>query len=275
MTDTDAYEWAAERGERWAAHLDAMEAMLTPVDEPLIAALALDGPARIADVGCGGGATALSLLRRAPAGSVVHGFDVSPALVAMARERASSGVTFTLADMGTAAPEAPYDRLVSRFGVLFFDEPAAAFANLLRWLAPGGRFAFAVWARPADNPWMARTREVIANVIALPQPDPEAPGPFRYADADKLVALLAGAGFSDLDVRDWRGSLALGGGLPPEQAAAHAMAALVTFAAPLAAASEAARQEVLHALTACYAAHAESGVVRMDARVHLVTGARR
>jgi SAM-dependent methyltransferase len=99
----------------------------------------------------------LEILRRAP-GSVVHGFDLSPALIELARSRKRSderAFAFEIADMATApAPEEPYDRLFSRFGIMFFDDPLAAFANLVRWLASGGRFAFAVWGPPAENPWM-------------------------------------------------------------------------------------------------------------------------
>ncbi len=157
-----ATDWRAARGEKWRAQCAGMEAMLTPLDEPLIRALNLDAPCRIADVGCGGGGTTLEILRRAPAGSVVHGFDLSPALIELARSRKRSdepAIAFEIADMATAAaPADAYDRLVSRFGIMFFDDPPTAFANLVRWLAPGGRFAFAVWGPPAENPWITSTR---------------------------------------------------------------------------------------------------------------------
>jgi SAM-dependent methyltransferase len=185
--------------------------MLTPVDEPLIRALRVAAPCRIADIGCGGGGTTVEILRRAPAGSVVHGFDLSPALIDLARSRKRSderAIAFEIADMATAtAPEEPYDRLASRFGIMFFDDPLAAFANLARWLVLGGRFAFAVWGRSSRNPWMTSVRQVVAEIIDLPPPDPEAPGPFRYADADKLLTLLDRAGHGELDLRDWRGVL--------------------------------------------------------------------
>jgi SAM-dependent methyltransferase len=152
-----ATDWAAARGEKWRAQLTGMEAMLARVDEPLIRALHLDAPCRIADIGCGGGTT-LEILRRAPRGSVVRGFDLSATLIELARGRKRSGdraIAFEIADMATAtAPVEPYDRLVSRFGIMFFDDPRAAFANLVRWLAPGGKFAFAAWGPLAENPWM-------------------------------------------------------------------------------------------------------------------------
>src|SRR5262249_13722938 len=147
---TSSPNWAAERGDKWRAHLAGNEPMLAPVDEPLLRALQLDTPIRLADVGCGAGATTREILRQAPAGSVVHGFDLSPGLIEVARER-SRQIRFEVADMQTAAPEKPYDRLASRFGVMFFPDAPAAFANLARWLVPGGRFAFAVWGPLSEN----------------------------------------------------------------------------------------------------------------------------
>src|SRR5215467_7718535 len=169
-----ASDWAAARGDKWRDQLSGMEAMLAPVDEPLISALRLDAPYRIADIGCGGGGTTLEILRRAPAGSVVHGFDISQALIDTARSRIRSDdrdVAFAVADVATApAQESPYDRLVSRFGVMFYDDPPAAFSNLVRWLAQGGRFAFAVWGPQAENPWRTSLREVVAEIIDAPPP---------------------------------------------------------------------------------------------------------
>ena len=274
-----ATDWTAARGEKWRAQLAGMEAMLKPVDEPLIRAVNLDAACRIADIGCGGGGTTLEILRRAPAGSVVHGFDLSPALIELARSRKRSdecAIAFEIADMATAtAPEEPYDRLVSRFGIMFFDDPLAAFANLVRWLAPGGRFAFAVWARPAENPWMTSVREVVAEIIDLPPPDPEAPGPFRYAEADKLLTLLDRAGYGELDVGDWRGVLPIGGGLPAAEAANFALASFSSFGELLAEAGNEVLNDARQSLTSRLSRHQQDGAVRMDACVHIFTGARR
>ncbi len=273
----ESSDWAVARGEKWRAQLSGMEPMLAPVDEPLIRALRLEAPCRVADIGCGGGGTTLEIWRRAPTGSVVHGFDISPALIAAARDRRGPEertVAFTRADVATAStPEVPYDRLVSRFGVMFYDDPPAAFTNLARWLAPGGRFAFAVWGRPAENPWMSSLREVAAEVIEVPPPDPEAPGPFRYAGADKLLILLNRAGFAKLEVHDWRGTLPIGGGLPAAEAAKFALASF-SFGELLAEAGDEALEAAHRALTARFAQHQKDDAVRMDACVHIFTGVR-
>lgn len=277
-TASQGSDWAGVRGDRWRAQLPGMEAMLRAIDEPLVRALRLAAPCRIAEVGCGGGATALEILRRAPAGSVVHGFDISPGLVEVARARAPAGeggLAFEVADMATASPARPYERLASRFGVMFFDDPPAAFANLARWLAPRGRFAFAVWGRPADNPWVTSVREVVARLVEVPRADPDAPGPFRYADPDTLRATLDGAGFAGLDVCEWRGSLPIGGELPPAEAARFALASFSSFGELLAAAGDDALAEAHHALTSLYSQHQRDGAVRMDACAWIVTGERR
>jgi SAM-dependent methyltransferase len=273
-----ASEWAAGRGEKWRARLAGMEAMLAPVDEPLISALRIDNAFRIADIGCGGGATTLEIVRRAAAGSVVHGFDISPALIESARARLPPGpsaVTFAVADVTTQpAPLESYDRLVSRFGVMFYDDPPAAFANLVRWLASGGRFAFAVWGPSADNPWITTVRDVVAGIVDVPPPAADAPGPFRYAEAGTLLALLDRAGFGDLDVRDWRGALPIGGGLPAAEAANFALASFSSFGELLAEAGESALEDARRVLTARFSRQHQDGAVRLDACVHIVTGAR-
>jgi SAM-dependent methyltransferase len=253
------------------------EAMLKPLDEPLIGALKLDAPCRIADVGCGGGETAREILRRAPAGSSVHGFDISPELVELARGRTTPGeraISFDVADVSRAAPDQAYDRLVSRFGIMFYDEPRAAFANLVRWLAPKGRLAFAAWGPPSENPWLTTVRDVVGGIVALPPSDPDAPGPFRYGDVDKLLDLLGAAGAGDLHVQEWRGELAMGGGLPSAEAAAFAIAAFSTFGELLAQAGDEALASARRSLTARFSPYEVNGAVKMDASVHVVTGTR-
>lgn len=249
--------------------------MLAPLDEPLIQALRLDAPYRIAEVGCGGGGTSLELLRRAQAGSVVHGFDISPALIEAARGRATvlHALAFNIADMETAVPPArTYDRLVSRFGVMFFADPPAAFRNLLRWLAPAGRFAFAVWGHPVDNQWMTTVRETVAGIVDLAPSDPGAPGPFRYGDVSRLLRLLDEAGYRDLEASDWHGMLPIGGGLPAEEATEFALASFSNFAELLFEAGDCALHEARTVLAQRLSPYESDGAVRMEACVRIVAG---
>jgi SAM-dependent methyltransferase len=276
MTSEPVVDWAAARSDKWRRQLAGLEAMLAPIDEPLIKALELTAPVRVADVGCGGGATTIEVLRRAPAGSVAHGLDLSPALIEVARRRPcahDSSVAFEVSDMGTTGPPGPaYDRLISRLGVMFFNDPPAAFANLRRWLVPGGRFAFAVWGPVDDNTWMTATRAAVAEAIELAPIVPAAPGPFRYGDVTPLLSLLARAGFGNVTVTDWRQALPIGNGLSAPDAAQFALASFSSFAELLSNAGSDAPAKARRALAARFTPYAQEGVVLMPARVHIITG---
>ena len=274
--ETPGLDWGGERGVKWRDNLDAMEAMLAAVDAPLLDALDLAAPVKVAEIGSGGGATTRAIAARAPEGSHVHGFDISRDLVAAARRRVPiENVTFGVADAATARPtDGPFDRLASRFGVMFFADPLAAFTNLASWLKPGGRFAFAVWAEPRDNPWMMAVRDAAASVTEVPRPDPDAPGPFRYREAAPFMRLLEEAGFAGVDAQGWSGKLPLGGGLPAREAAHFALGAF-SMAEPLAHLGEDAVKAAEAHLEATLKRHEQDGVVMMDAAVHIVTGGRR
>lgn len=268
-------DWAALRGEKWRAHEDGMEAMLSPLDEPLIRALRLNEPCRIADIGCGSGGTSLALLRHVPEGSLVQGFDLSAHAIESARERVrGAGVSFTLMDVAERTPPLRFDRMASRFGVMFFDNPRQAFANLREFLEPGGRFAFAVWGRKEENEWMTSVREVVEKFVTIPPSDPEGPGPFRYANAAGLLSVLAEARLEELDTESWQGVLPIGGMLSPSEAASFALASFSSFAELLSEAGPSA-MEAAHALvTARFQPHYRDGSVWMGAQVHIVTGTR-
>jgi SAM-dependent methyltransferase len=272
-TPAEDIDWASARGDRWRTNLVGMEAMLAPIDTPLLRALRLEAPVRIAEIGSGGGATARALLRAAPRGSIVDGYDISAALVEHARaQSADEGIAFHVANAASVVPTQPYDRLVSRFGVMFFPDAAAAFANLRRFLVPGGRFAFAVWGAREDNLWLKTVRDVVTEVATIPPVDPEGPNPFRYQDVEVLRALLGGAGFDDVTVEDWRGALSIGGALPAPEAARFALAAFSSFGEVLAEAGEAAQQRAQAALATRFAKLEDDSAVRLVARVHIVSG---
>ncbi|MCB9644726.1 MAG: class I SAM-dependent methyltransferase [Myxococcales bacterium] len=268
------YDWSNKRGEKWCEHLSKLEAMLKPVDAPLTQALRLDAPYRIADVACGGGGTTSHLRSHAPEGSVVHGFDISQTLIHSARSRTPhKDISFEVVDISkTPPPQGAYDRLLSRFGTMFFEDPSAAFRNLRAWLSPEGRFVFATWAPPQKNRWATLARDVVGEIVELPTPDPDAPGPFRYADADKLLPLLEQAGFSKIEVNEWNGSLALGGGLSLEETAQFVLSAFSFFREALAKAGEPAIQKARTALTERFSDYQKDGMVWMEANVLFFTG---
>ncbi len=262
--------WAETRGAKWRDQLDPMEAMLAPIDPPLIAALNLSGPLRIAEIGAGGGASTRAIAAAAITGSTIEAFDISPELIEAAKARAGHIARFTLANVADHRPAERFDRLASRFGVMFFEAPEKAFANLLQWLRPGGSLAFAVWGPGKDVAFMASVREAVAAVIDLPQPDPDLPGPCRYGDPSRLVALLHAAGFRDCAAQTWRGDLQVGGGMAPE-AAAEFLLASSSAAAPLAEASAREQAMARDRLADICAANLRDGTVWMPAHVEIIT----
>lgn len=264
-------EWASTRGEKWLAGIAGTEAMLSPINAPLLQALHLTEPSSIADIGCGGGATTIELLSAAPPGSTVHGYDISPALIEFARQR-QLNIPFHVADVAQVAPPQTYDRLASRFGIMFFDDPTAAFANLAHWLKPGGRFAFATWDYPAANPWIRDVGRIVGEFVQTPPLDSTSPGPFRYAEAPVLLALLEQSGFTDLQVTHWSGPLAIGGGLPPSEAATFALGAFSSFHELLT--ESGVYPEAHHAVTAHFEKQVHNDIVQLDAAVHIYTGVR-
>jgi len=197
--------WNAEAGESWARLQDRLDRQLQPLGRRVMAALGLASAERVIDIGCGCGQTSLELAQAVgPRGSVL-GIDVSAPMLAVARGRApppgSAPVRFIEADAQVFDfQQAVADAVFSRFGVMFFADPIAAFANIRAALRPGGRLAFVCWRDVALNPFM--TLPFAAAAPFLPEPpapaDPLAPGPFAFADGERLRAILAGAGFADI-----------------------------------------------------------------------------
>ncbi|GAA1158072.1 methyltransferase domain-containing protein [Ornithinicoccus hortensis] len=193
----------AQGGAGWVEHETIFDAVFAPVTAAI---LERDAPApglRLLDVGCGSGTL---LEAGARAGADVVGVDISPVMARAARARVPSATVLVAdaqsADLLVEAPGEPFDRVVSRFGVMFFDEPAAAFANLRRCSAPGARLVFACWRGVAENPsFTAGTELLVARMDPRPEPPPPgAPGPMAFADGERLRGLLTAAGWGSVAV---------------------------------------------------------------------------
>lgn len=278
MTDAaQVDDWAGNRGDKWLRDLDVMEAMLAPVGEVLLGSAALRPGERVVDIGCGGGWTSRRAAQAVGESGRVLGLDISPQLVAEAQARAVGlpQLSFRVGDAGRdTPPDAPFDRMLSRFGVMFFPDPPAAYRHLASLLRPGGRADLAIWAEPRMNPWMMEMRAAVAAHVALPKAEPLAPGPFQLADPAYLDPLLEGAGFRAVERRLVETSLFLGGpGADPAEAARFAVRAFA-----IGEALEAAGPEVMGAalagLEALYARHLSADGIAMRGAFWLVSATR-
>ena len=197
--------WNDSAGPTWVAEQDTLDAELRPWGEKAMAALAPKAGERLIDVGCGCGTTTLALAERVGPGGQVLGGDISAPMLAVARRRAEQAglaqATFAQVDAQTYQFE-PADGVFSRFGVMFFADPVAAFANLRAALTSRGRVAFVCWRAPAHNPWVTVPMAAIAPLLpeAPPAPPPGAPGPFAFADRDHVLGILRGAGFARVEI---------------------------------------------------------------------------
>lgn len=197
--------WNAIAGQTWAELQEWLDRMIAPLGGRAIEALAPQPGERIIDIGCGCGATALDLMGRVGPTGAVTGFDVSDPMLAVARRRAAEAglpVSFLNGDVQTHDFEpGSADRAFSRFGVMFFEDPTAAFANLATALRPGGTLAFVCWQSMAENAWMAVPLGA-ARPHMPPQPpaDPAAPGPFAFADPERIRTILSAAGYDDIEI---------------------------------------------------------------------------
>ncbi len=199
--DQAAY-WNGAGGRHWTNRQELQDAVLAPASEVLFGRADVAAGERVLDIGCGCGATTIELARRVGSAGRVLGLDLSAPMLEGARERTPPGApaTFVGAD-ATVYPFEPggADLLFSRFGVMFFAEPARSFANIRKGLRSGGRLAFACWRQPRENPWlMIPLQAAYQHAPRLPELGPEDPGPFSFASEERVRRLLSEAGFSDV-----------------------------------------------------------------------------
>lgn len=195
--------WNGDVGQRWARSQDRMDRAFQPLTAALIECAAPRRGERAADIGCGCGDLSLRLADRLGAEGRVLAVDVSRPMLEQARARpATGGAAIEWQEADAAAwpfPEGAFDLLASRFGVMFFADPVAAFRTMRRALRPGGRLAMLCWQPMPDNPWVAVPRAAMLRVVPAPEPaPPHAPGPFAFADAARVGAILAQAGFAGI-----------------------------------------------------------------------------
>src|SRR5262245_1428907 len=193
--------WNGRSGENWIRFDEHHDRGLRPWGEAILAAAAPGPGERVLDVGCGTGWMTRTAARATGDGHAL-GLDISEMIVARARASAAAegvgNVTFTVGDAQDHPFEpASVDVAISRFGIMFFADAVAAFANVGRALAPGGRLAFACWQNLQHNQWILVPLGAMTAVVGMPEPvPPDAPGPWSLADPDRVRSVLEAAGFT-------------------------------------------------------------------------------
>jgi SAM-dependent methyltransferase len=268
--------WNSASGQRWVTHQEALDQRLAPLTAALMERAGIRSGEAVIDVGCGAGTTTLQLAAAVGAHGSVLGIDISEPLLAAARRRVlqtgRTNVRLLRADAQTQRFErACHDRVVSRFGVMFFDDPVGAFANLASALRPGGRLAFASWGSLEENPWFVLPLEVGVPRLGPPEPQPpRAPGPLALSEPDYIHEILTGAGYAQVRIDRLYSHL-------PGARSTRAEAELMSLFGPLSrllrerGADEATRTALVADLADRLNPYATADGVRLPASFHLVT----
>lgn len=268
--------WNDASGRTWVEMQAVLDGLMAP-----LGAIAVDEGfpgegGRVLDIGCGSGATTLAMARRLGAAGRSVGIDISEPLLTAAKARAAAegidNASFVQADAQTHTFEPDsFDALISRFGVMFFDDPEAAFTNLRRATRISGKLAFVAWRSPAENPFMTAARRAAEPLLPnMPTPNPSAPGQFAFADGDRVRRILERAGWSDIVLRpvDVEG-----------QVAEQDLYAYVTKLGPVGIAlkdvDEAIRARVSEVLRVAFDPYVQNGVARVTMACWLIGATRR
>jgi SAM-dependent methyltransferase len=275
MTQSNADQidyWNAAAGQTWASYQQQLDRQIAPLGEAAMAALAPEPGQKVLDIGCGCGDTSLELARRVAPDGAVLGVDISRPMLDVAKARQAeaglTGLAFREADAQTAELRpASFDAAFSRFGVMFFNDPPAAFTNIRKALKPGARLAFVCWRPLTQNGWMLIPFQAALKHVNPPMPgDPLAPGPFAFADPDRVRGILGAAGFEGITITPFDTRI---GGSDLDKTLE------LTFrVGPLGAIlreNPQARDVVSASIREALEAHLENGVVMMPAAVWIVT----
>jgi SAM-dependent methyltransferase len=209
-------EWNGALGQRWVTMQREIDRIVVPFGDAALKAAAPQPGERVIDVGCGCGDTSIEIARIVGEAGAVLGIDVSQPMLEVARSSGTlancAHLAFRHGDASEAALPANTDLLFSRFGVMFFGHPSQAFSHLRKSLRTGGRCVFVCWRAPRDNAWAMTPLSAARTAMGVtPTPaDPDAPGPFAFADEERLRAILSGAGFGAIDVQRFDATLSLG-----------------------------------------------------------------
>jgi SAM-dependent methyltransferase len=276
MEDSHANEaqsalWNGPSGLAWVDAQTSLDRMFEPF-EILLADAAVTASARsVLDVGCGTGAVTLAIARRLGAHAHCTGVDISARMIAAAHARAERDgldIDFVQADAQTHGfPPARFDLIVSRFGVMFFDDPVRAFGNLRHAARQNAQLRFVAWRGAADNPFMTTAERAAAPLLPdLPARQPGAPGQFAFGDRQRIASVLADSGWADIAIEPIDTACAL-----PAAALDDYIARLGPVGLALRQVDDATRRRVIETVRAAFDRYVQGADLRFDAACWLVT----
>lgn len=253
--------WNGPAGQAWVEAQVILDRMFEPLERMLVDTVVAASARHVLDIGCGTGATVLAACRALGPHAQCTGVDISAPMIAAACARADReglAAAFICADAQVHAFEpAGADMIVSRFGVMFFDDPLAAFANLRRAARLGAGLRCLAWRSAAENPFMTTAERAAAPFLpALPARRPDGPGQFAFADPDRVRGILAGSGWTDIDIHPVDVALTL-----PEPDLMQYLTRLGPLGLVLDQAAEATRARIIQAVRAAFEPYVQGAAV--------------
>jgi ubiquinone/menaquinone biosynthesis C-methylase UbiE len=200
------HDWQGHSGHAWVEAQQILDRLFQPIEDRLVEIVFAGTGSSVLDVGCGTGSTLLSAARLVRSKGHCAGIDISEAMIAAARCRASAEDLWVDFICGDAQDHGfipgSFDIIISRFGVMFFDAPEQAFANLRSALRPGGELRCIAWRGPEENPFMTTAERAARSLLAnIPRRLPDAPGQFAFAERSRIAQILRDSGWSEIDIR--------------------------------------------------------------------------
>lgn len=274
MAGVDIQEWQGRVGQSWATEWQRTDRSFAELTAEIRARVLALEFSQVLDIGCGAGELSL-LLAGARTDAKVLGVDVSPQLIEVARQRGAGlpNLQFELADASQwqSGPGAEPDLLVSRHGVMFFDDPVAAFVNLERSARAGARMVFSCFRGLEFNPLFAEAGRLVPIDPRVPAADPLAPGPFAFAESSRVERILANAGWGEIAIEAFDFATVVGSGEDPVNDAVEYFSRIGPAAQALAQMGDVDRVAMLERIEGLAQAHLRDGVVALGASAWIVS----
>lgn len=270
LPDAQATLWNGIAGHAWVESQVALDQMFKPLEDVLVEAVCATSAQQVLDIGCGTGSTTLAVARWLGSQGRCIGIDISEPMLDKARLRAADELTqasFVRADAQTHAFEpASFDMIISRLGVMFFSDPVQALANLRRAAKDDAGLRFVAWRHPEENPFMTTAERVAAPFLPnMPAWVPNAPGPFAFADSQRVRHMLEESGWTGIDIQPMDFACSF-----PEQALLGYLTGIGPLARALQQMSSPARAPIIDTVRAAFAPYVHGAEVRFNAACWMI-----